>query len=88
MNYDDVSRTFIRLDNGPNQSRRFWLDEDALRRGKVHAPDGTSEQCAGCGHDLAETGEVDGKAGRRWIKCTECREIYEVEEKEADDERL
>ena len=79
MTYSDVSKTFLTLESGLGPSR-FWLDPRALARGHVHAPDGTSVQCPGCGTDLS-TAEVRTSAHARKsvaVVCAGCASVFRV----------
>jgi hypothetical protein len=54
-----------------------WLDAKALRRGEVRVSEkAVSEQCAGCGADIAD-GQVDREEASVLIRCA-CGAVYPV----------
>jgi hypothetical protein len=60
----------------------LWLDVRALRRGEMRLDrESVSQQCDGCGRDIAETGEHKD-VGIGVIQCTECGERYVITMKE------
>jgi len=77
VNRPAETHSFIRIGNG-RQRGTLWLDEPALEDEIVRGFDGASEQCDGCGNDIAETGEVGGHSGVQNITCTECGTKYEI----------
>lgn len=79
MNYDAVSKSYIVLGCHGDRRQRFYLDEEALDNGMVRAPDGTGEQCDGCGEALCHA-DVTANAHGTKIKCA-CGEVYAVQVK-------
>jgi len=59
--------------------RRLYLRPDKLRRGFVAGVGGDSEQCEGCGTDVAERGAVEGTV----VRCDVCDARYPVQREPA-----
>lgn len=61
----------------------IWLDKKALRRGEVHLDrESVSQQCDGCGQDIAESGVVRDKGLS--VQCEGCNATYPVTIKEIE----
>jgi hypothetical protein len=61
----------------------LWLDAEALRRGEFSLDhESLSEQCEGCGRDIAEQGEIARVLGGRAVRCIVCKTTYPVVDKD------